>query len=320
MSAGGGQGQHPQQKGYQNNDSILVLLSTYNGACYVQEQLKSLVAQENVRVYCLIRDDGSKDKTYELVKKFCSQHENFSCYQGENLGVIESFNDLIRRADVEKFAYIAFCDQDDVWEKEKLHEGIEKLKKCKYQNIPLVYCSNLKLVDKKLNYRGLMRKPGIHYTMYTALVQSCATGCTEIFNKAAIYEYRKGIDFRMEMHDYWMFLVGVFLGKVVYDDRAFIQYRQHAENVVGAKKKSIKGYIKNIADDKTGKRQAMMEDFLKVYEQELSGEAKKIIGYVTRYKKSLKDRIILLLNPRFHAYSYKVTLGFKCRVLIKKLY
>ena len=46
---------------------VLVLLSTYNGEKYLDEQLKSIFLQENVEVHVLARDDGSQDKTLEIL-------------------------------------------------------------------------------------------------------------------------------------------------------------------------------------------------------------------------------------------------------------
>ena len=47
---------------------ILVLLSTYNGEQYLQEQIDSVLNQEGVDVFLLIRDDCSSDRTVEIIK------------------------------------------------------------------------------------------------------------------------------------------------------------------------------------------------------------------------------------------------------------
>lgn len=115
-------------------------MSTYNGKDYLREQIDSILSQDceekaDVKLKLLIRDDGSKDGTQEILRKYAAKYpDQVSWYQGENIGVIKSFFDLIEKSD-EKADYYAFSDQDDYWHKEKLRAGIEKIKEMskKYQ-------------------------------------------------------------------------------------------------------------------------------------------------------------------------------------------
>ncbi len=298
---------------------VLVLLSAYNGEKFILEQLNSLKAQEGVQMHCLIRDDGSSDRTSELLEEYCRKNPGFEWIKGQNCGVIKSFNELLKNDLCMQYDWIAFCDQDDVWLSAKLKRAVHVLMKSNLlENKPLVYCSNLELVDASLAHIGYMRSASVKVTKYTAVVQNCATGCTMVFNQAARLEYLKGIDSAMEMHDYWMFLIGVYLGNLIYDSRALIQYRQHGANVIGAKKQTIKGAVQNLS--KTGNHEKMLLDFMDIYSESISDDDKAVMKLVTRANHDWKCRLHLMLDPRFHGYSFKRTLGFKIRAAIGRVY
>ena len=104
-------------------NTIQVLMSTYNGEKYICEQIDSIIAQDcgykgiaNVKL--LIRDDGSSDKTREILESYASKYpEIIRWYHGGNKGVIKSFFDLLENSDDEA-DYYAFADQDDNWMRE----------------------------------------------------------------------------------------------------------------------------------------------------------------------------------------------------------
>ena len=127
---------------------VLVLLSTYNGEKYLREQLDSVLSQEGVDVSLLIRDDGSKDGTINILKEY-SAKLNVDYYEGANRGPSESFHDLLLHA--QGYDYYAFCDQDDDWHKDKLRTAVERLEQMN-QEAPILYCCNLNVVDENLKY------------------------------------------------------------------------------------------------------------------------------------------------------------------------
>ena len=113
-----------------NKSKIAVLMSSYNGEKYIEEQIESIIEQENVVVDLFIRDDGSTDKTKEIITRF--QSENIHINLDYNIGVVKSFFELIKTAD--GYDYYALCDQDDVWDKDKLYVAIKHIKEKVYKN------------------------------------------------------------------------------------------------------------------------------------------------------------------------------------------
>ena len=139
---------------------IQVLMSTYNGDEYLKEQIDSILAQDcekkaGTKLKLLIRDDGSKDGTQKILGEYAKKYpETIEWYQGQNVGVIKSFFDLVVKSD-EKADYYAFSDQDDYWHKDKLSAGITNIDKMSKEidtkkNMPLLYCCSPRLVDENL--------------------------------------------------------------------------------------------------------------------------------------------------------------------------
>ena len=297
------------------NEKAIVIMSTYNGEKYIAQQLDSLIKQKHISVSILIRDDGSTDNTVSILKEYKTKFDNIDYYLGDNLGVIGSFNDLLMRSELEKYQYIAFCDQDDVWDDDKLVIAISYLMNEQY-NTPLMYCSNLMLVDRELNSLRPMRKVISKYTLEMSLIQNIGTGCTQVFNHQALMEYRKGIGMHMEMHDYWLTLECMFLGKIIYDNNPHISYRQHSDNVIGARDKDVSHAIYNLKS--TGHRITMLKDFINTYDLHMSDI--NIINGIVLYDRSFINRIKLFFSVKYIGFDSRVTIGFKFRSIIKKLY
>lgn len=92
---------------------VQVLLSSFNGERYIQKQLDTIFAQRGVEVSCIVRDDGSSDRTVQIIKNYQKKQLALQLIEGENLGWRRSFMELLRLA--EKADYYAFADQDDEW-------------------------------------------------------------------------------------------------------------------------------------------------------------------------------------------------------------
>ena len=72
------------------NHNICVLMSTYNGERFLQQQVDSIIRQEGVNVHLLVRDDGSTDQTLSMLEQY-KEKGALDYYQGENLGSARSF-------------------------------------------------------------------------------------------------------------------------------------------------------------------------------------------------------------------------------------
>ncbi len=102
---------------------VSVVMPVYNGEKYIQKAVDSVLAQE-VSLELIIIDDGSTDRTEEILEKY-KNHEEIRCLKNKkNTGVSGSRNRGVKEA---RGTYVAFLDADDWWEKDKLKKQIALL-------------------------------------------------------------------------------------------------------------------------------------------------------------------------------------------------
>lgn len=220
------------------NPSVAILLATYNGAGNVRKQLESIQAQTYPYFCCYIHDDGSKDETMEIVRAFCMDHpDKFRIIEGAPCGgAMKNFLYLMKCVKSEE--YIMFSDQDDVWKPEKLEKSVQKLEECP----ALVKCaySDLEVVDEQLDliaasYFAYTGKNPYKNDLQSMLRSNIALGCTMIFNRPLLELSLRLKNYDLiTMHDWWVALLAVAFGKLLYIDEPLICYRQHHHNTVGA--------------------------------------------------------------------------------------
>ena len=217
---------------------IIILLSTYNGEKYLKEQLDSLSSQVSNNIKIIARDDNSTDKTLEILKLY-----NIEILKSqENSGAKKSFSALLEYAIKNNDSeYFMFCDQDDIWEKDKIEKTLKKMKEMenKYNNTPLLVHTDLKIVDEELNIlnTSFWNHEFIlpHYNAFNRLLmQNTITGCTMMINRK-LAELSLPISKEAIMHDWWIGLVASRFGKIGYIEDSTILYRQHSNNTIGAK-------------------------------------------------------------------------------------
>lgn len=245
-------------------EKVQILISTYNGELYIREQLDSLLRQTYQNLEILIRDDGSRDETREILKEYEKKYSNIRVYCEENVGVTKSFFELLKKSDAD---YIAFCDQDDVWLEEKIEKAVEMLEKIEG---PALYCSNKILVDSKLNVIAENNHRKLTPGFENAVVECICTGCTSMMNRSLAENIKEHIPKKAIIHDWWCYLVASYLGKVIFDDNSYIWYRQHGGNVIGASP-TLFGTVRAKAEyvkKNKGKLKGQLEDFAQLYQQD----------------------------------------------------
>lgn len=296
---------------------VQVLMSTYNGKSHLAEQLDSILRQVNVKVKVLIRDDGSTDSTVDIIRSYQRKFKHIDLIVGENIGYQLSFMELVNCCGDSD--YYAFADQDDVWEPNKLSEAMQFIAN---ESEPCLYFSNCKLVDQDLNSLGMlhqnkeMRIPQHE----TALIQGFAHGCTMVFNKASLNLIKQYRTKQVVAHDFWIPLLHVLMGKVVYDKNSCIKYRQHSENVFGAKsnfqtilKKKLRMFSEN-----SGFYSNVVSDLLCGYKEHLPNEQLLWLEKLERENQNFIGRMNMIFNPRLKRDTFRGTLFLKFIILFAK--
>ena len=209
---------------------VNVLLATYNGIRYLREQLQSLETQTLPGARITVRDDGSTDGTETLIQEWAESRPNVHCMTGPRLGATNNFFALLDGCG-DECDYFAFADQDDIWLPDKIERAVFSLGRCDTEG-PAMYCSRVEYVDEGLRHIGYSRIPKkVDFT--NALVENIVTGCTVVLNRSARNLIRKQVPQKTLMHDWWCYLVVSAFGRVVFDERPGIKYRQHAGNAIG---------------------------------------------------------------------------------------
>jgi len=214
---------------------VVVLLATYNGARFLDDQLASIAAQGWPRIDIWASDDGSSDETTAILGAWRGRwgKGTFSIHAGPGRGFAENFRALLTGYDGDA-DYYAFCDQDDIWDEDKLSCAVARLAAQPRAQAAL-YCSRTRLVDEGGTPIGMSplfaRRPAFR----NALVQSIAGGNTMVVNRAGfaiLAESARRTAF--VSHDWWAYLlVSGAGGAVCYDPEPHVSYRQHQENLVG---------------------------------------------------------------------------------------
>jgi len=223
-----------------------ILLTTFNGAKFLPDQLDSLFAQTHLPRHIFIGDDGSKDETLAIINQFINKYPNTITLlpPSEKLGVIKNFSRLIPLA---KADYVMFSDQDDIWKKEKLEQTLSKMQEAEKSSslpIPILVHTDLEVVDQDLKmiapsfWKYTHLNPFKTDQLNRLLAQNVVTGCTMMINKAML-NLCFPIPENVIMHDWWAALVASAFGRVVPLNKATLLYRQHSNNTLGAKKFSI---------------------------------------------------------------------------------
>ena len=251
---------------------VQVLMSTYNGEKYLKEQIDSILAQTGIEVHLLARDDGSTDRTLEILKSY----PDIEVLEGRNVGVTKSFLELIRLAG--EYDYYSFADQDDVWDTDKLEVAVDKL--AEYE-CPAIYSGNTRLVDGELNYiKNETLKPIT--TLGSAIAKNYVTGCTTVFN-AELIKFLKMYESRNSVcHDWWANLVCLAVGGIsIYDYEPHMSYRQHGNNVVSGNSGFLKKWTSRLKKfNNPYRRDLMAKEIVEQYKGEISLQNTEILKKV----------------------------------------
>lgn len=302
---------------------ILILLSTYNGEKYLGEQLASFLIQRGVDQKLLVRDDGSSDSTIKILRKFQSEHADVvvDITEGKNMGSTGSFCELMREAFFKygsEYNFFAFADQDDYWLEDKLWRAVEKLEPLDNAK-PNMYCSDKIIVDSKLEAIPGIRPAKVELTKGRALARNVATGCTMVFNKRALELFVTRKTEFIKIHDHAIFLICSFLGNVIYDEKAYILYRQHGHNQLGgldtfkdraADRIKKKGNLNEHLLEKTAK------SFLEAYQDLMNEEDMELINQFVTYRSGFVKRLRLFFNREISKERFEDNFFFKLKVLL----
>lgn len=300
--------------------TVNILLSTYNGEKYIVEQIDSILRQKGINLLLTIRDDGSKDRTYEIVSNYQRDYpDKIHLYKGDNIGFANSFYDLLKNASC--CEYYGFADQDDIWDEDKIINAINKLQ-C---NEPMLYGSNLKafnMVDGT-NYLvyPIKEKDSILSRINKYIFLSNPYGCTMVWNNMLQKELLSLNKPDALTHDVWVNLVARCLGNVYFDyDQSFINYRIHGNNTCGATPHTLRGKIVKYYNFyfRDGKS-LLTSDVCSVICQQYPNKAQKIDYVLSQYSETIIKTFVAIIEILRLELPLKNKLKFALLAIFRKL-
>lgn len=222
-----------------------ILLATYNGECFIAEQIESIRLQTYTNWRLLISDDCSTDGTLDIVHRFASMDNRIVIVSEYHKfgGAKENFFAAMGHSDS---SYCMFCDQDDVWLPNKVEITLKAMKQleAKAALVPTLVFTDMKVVSTDLNiiddsFERFSAIDPLRTEFRQVLAQSIGAGCTMMIN-SMLRELALRIKNTDDviMHDWWLCLIASAFGRIGYLDVPTSLYRQHGNNEVGALKYS----------------------------------------------------------------------------------
>ena len=225
-----------------NSDRIAVLLATYNGEKYLDEQMRSLFGQTYRNFVVIARDDHSSDRTPAILARWAEENRDQMIVVSDergNLGSRDNFSLLMERCDS---PYFAFCGQDDIWMPRKLEVSIKTIQQMESRfgrGMPLMVHSDVKVVDDSLQEisQSFFAYRSIDVTLDTRLdhllFNCCVLGCSLMANRVLL-ELANPIPEDSPFEDWWVALVAASCGAIQTILEPTLLYRQHGNNQCGA--------------------------------------------------------------------------------------
>lgn len=292
---------------------IDIVLATFNGERFLTEQIKSIqnnhsYAEKVARI--IVVDDGSTDNTKDIVQLLAASDEkiewviNTTTLHGPS-------NNFSFGLSLTTAAYIMLCDQDDIWLPEKIETSfshIQSLDKTS-NNLPLLVFSDKFIVNDTLelicnSYFRLKNIPfDWHHKLHQLCQQNVASGCTMLFNRELL-EKALPIPKQAYMHDWWLILVANRCGKVELIEQPLIQYRQHENNSIGARRVSKWNLLRSFNSHLNKFEQSFLQTLeqakafreFEIKQQLTESESISALAYIKH--KSRGERLTLFMNKK----------------------
>jgi len=234
--------------------SVSVCIASYNGEKYIKEQITSILLQLTNEDELIISDDSSSDKTIQIIESINDsrivllKHQTFYSH-------VYNFENALKHA---KGEYLFLADQDDVWVPHKLETMLKLLKTCD------LVLSDAVMVDENMQelnesfFSFQHSSKGILKNLYKNSYLGCCMGFNRHILNIAL-PFPKDIN----MHDWWIGLIGEIYGDVYFSHEKLVKYRRHEDTLTPIDRKSGNSFFKKI-----GFRIAMIKGlFLRVFKQ-----------------------------------------------------
>ncbi len=222
---------------------VYILLATYQGETWLPELLRSIQKQSHTDWTLLVRDDGSRDATRQILRDAAGHDRRIIVAPDDSprRGAVENFSWLLQKAWHDGAAYILPADQDDIWRTDKVARQVQALQAAAGERagggpeVPrLVYC-DAAVVDAagRPVHASFLRQNRLPYgsgrPLKTLLGRSFVLGCACAVNRP-LMELALPLPEVVASHDWWLALCAASAGQITCLDVPLLDYRRHAAN------------------------------------------------------------------------------------------
>lgn len=225
---------------------VAICMATYNGARFVSQQIDSILSQTYSDWVLFVRDDGSADDTCAIVDSYVLEYpdkivriidedEMHDCSLNFLAALRFAFRDP-------SFDFFMFCDQDDVWNSDKIEIELAECRRMTAvcDDRPLLVITDCSVVDEELNVirehlTDIRTFDPRSITLAQTMVNNIGQGATMLMSRELAREILENFpDTSLWMHDWWAMALAMSVGEVSYLHQPTLLYRQHGSNTVGA--------------------------------------------------------------------------------------
>ena len=187
---------------------VSVCMATYNGEKYIKEQIDSILPQLGPKDELIVSDDGSKDRTLEIISSY--QDSRILILNSNSKNIIKNFENALKNA---KGEVIFLSDQDDIWHPSKVKECLEHLENhdLVFSEVAVFYNDRS---DTTLFYKNKECKTGVLRNIF----KNNYIGATMAFKRKVLDKalpFPKGI----YMHDIWLAMLAEIIGRTKFIDK-----------------------------------------------------------------------------------------------------
>ena len=210
-------------------DGVSIVMACYNGERYIRPQIDSLLNQSHPFDELIFIDDNSTDSTAEIIKEY--DDERLSLYQNQrNKGVVQTFEKGLRLV---KYSHVFLCDQDDIWNREKIEKMVEKI-----GSHSAIYCNAI-IISENENYHNKYyrslnplfgRDSNSEELLSNIFFHSIILGCCLMIKREVIGRIVP-IPNTARNHDWWISLICALGGGIKYLEAPLTKYRIHDNNL-----------------------------------------------------------------------------------------
>lgn len=301
---------------------IAVLLSAYNGEEYIEEQIESIFAQDLSNPLTLfVRNDGSTDDTACVLTRLAESHPNLEIINGDNIGLVASFFELLSVAYKKDYDYFSFSDHDDFWLPDKLRIALERMNEGD-NSTPLLYASSSFITDEELNKTGSETGKQLRpITFFNTAIQNFCPGHNQVINRALAEEILKHTKNTKNIYsqDLWITNVAALTGTIFFDNESHTLYRQHQSNQLSYGKSRLNwalDHIRRLKKNEGTKIALQLRVLVRFYSSGMDKEQKREMARFFRSQSSFMKRLAYVLNCRLYRQKKMETWVFKFLYLV----